>query len=159
MPGGERHGGEIPARPRLDFAGPLDIWWEPVESNIALWECPGRPGRGATRKEALMTPALGIWPQSSPVRAASRHAEPGKGTRVPARTAAPRSTAPSPGSFELQCAELHPVHCDVQLRAASAEHLLICACEHGAYAHGFTPAWYSAERLAAMTEIVARRTS
>jgi hypothetical protein len=56
--------------------------------------------------------------------------------------------------FELRCAELHPVRCDVRLSAPDLEGLVILAREHGASAHGFTPAWYSSGRLAAMAEVV-----
>jgi predicted small metal-binding protein len=59
--------------------------------------------------------------------------------------------------FELRCADVQPVRCGVELRAASAEELLGLACEHGARAHGFTPAWYSSSRLAAMAATVRRR--
>jgi hypothetical protein len=82
------------------------------------------------------------------------------GTRGVAATASPES-APSavsfPHMFELRCAELHPVHCDVPLRGADLESLVIIAREHGALAHGYTPAWYSSRRLASMAEIVTQR--
>jgi hypothetical protein len=59
-----------------------------------------------------------------------------------------------PHMFELRCAELHSVRCDVRLSAPDLEGLVILAREHGASAHGFTPAWYSSGRLAAMAEVV-----
>ena len=63
----------------------------------------------------------------------------------------PPSPVSFPHAFELRCAAVQPVRCDVQLRAASAERVVMLACEHGAQAHCYTPAWYSSERLAAMT--------
>ena len=52
--------------------------------------------------------------------------------------------------LELRCSDVHPVTCDVRLRSFDPLDLRRLACEHGARAHGFTPAWYSAERIAAI---------
>jgi hypothetical protein len=71
-----------------------------------------------------------------------------------ARAAPVPSGVSFPHMFELRCAELHPVRCDVRLSALDLEGLVILAREHGASAHGFTPAWYSSGRLAAMAEVV-----
>ena len=79
------------------------------------------------------------------------------GSRVPAETEPPPSQVSFPGMFGLRCAEVHPVRCNVRLRAASLESLMILVCEHGALAHGFTPCWYSSRRLASMAEIVMQR--
>lgn len=65
----------------------------------------------------------------------------------------PTTTSAAP-LFELLCAEVHPVRCDVRLRSASPQQLVRLACAHGAEAHGFTPAWYSSKRLAAMAKLV-----
>ena len=73
-----------------------------------------------------------------------------------ARTAPVPSRVSFAHVFELRCAELHPVRCDVRLSAPDLEGLVILVREHGASAHGFTPAWYSSGRLAAMTEVVTR---
>ena len=53
-------------------------------------------------------------------------------------------------TFELRCADVHPVRCEVRLGARTVEALVSLACDHGAHAHGFTPCWYDAARLAAM---------
>jgi len=79
------------------------------------------------------------------------------GSRVPAETEPPGSKVSFPDMFGLRCAEVHPVGCDVRLRAASLESLMILACKHGALAHGFTPCWYSRRRLASMAETVTQR--
>ena len=76
------------------------------------------------------------------------------GSGGPATTAPVPSRVSFPHMFELRCAELHPVRCDVQLSAPHLEGLVILAREHGASAHGFTPAWYSSRRLAAMAKVV-----
>ena len=52
--------------------------------------------------------------------------------------------------FELSCAGVHAVRCGVALREASREAVVELARAHGASAHGFTPAWYSPGRLAAL---------
>ena len=58
--------------------------------------------------------------------------------------------------FEVSCAAVHPMRCDVRLSATSAEHVLAQAREHGESAHGYTGAWYTTERRAAMATLVAR---
>ena len=57
-------------------------------------------------------------------------------------------------SFELSCAGVHSVRCGVALRGASREEVVELARAHGASAHGYTPAWYSSGRLAAMMAAV-----
>jgi hypothetical protein len=42
------------------------------------------------------------------------------------------------------------------LQARHSSELVEVAREHGTRAHGFTPAWYSQRRLAAMAAVVAR---
>jgi hypothetical protein len=100
-----------------------------------------------------MSASVGVSSALSPVGTARSWADLMVGSRVPAETEPPSY----PDMFELRCAEVHPVRCEVRLRAASLESLMILACEHGALAHGFTPCWYSSQRLASMAEIVAQR--
>lgn len=58
---------------------------------------------------------------------------------------------------ELRCAGVHPVHCNTRLRASTPERVVVLAREHGADAHGFTPRWYTPQRLVWMTERVKYR--
>ena len=51
-------------------------------------------------------------------------------------------------SFELRCGDVHPVRCNVALRAVSREELTTRVCAHGAIVHGFTPSWYHPARIA-----------
>ena len=53
-----------------------------------------------------------------------------------------------PRNFELRCGEVHPVRCNVAIRATSREELTSRMCAHGAIVHGFTPSWYHAARIA-----------
>lgn len=57
-------------------------------------------------------------------------------------------------AFELRCCDVHPLQCDVRLSAPDPLELCRLAREHGGLAHGFTPAWYSAERIAAIAAAV-----
>jgi hypothetical protein len=43
------------------------------------------------------------------------------------------------------------------MRSNEREQLVALAREHGERAHGFTPVWYSADRLAAMAQAVRAR--
>ena len=61
---------------------------------------------------------------------------------------------PSRPTFELRCADVHPFGCEEALRARSANDLVALACEHGGLVHGFTPAYYSSERLASIAAAV-----
>jgi hypothetical protein len=70
--------------------------------------------------------------------------EPG---RQPVRT-------PFGPTFELRCADVQPYRCEETLRARNPRDVVALACEHGARVHGFTPVWYSAERLTAMAAAV-----
>jgi hypothetical protein len=51
-------------------------------------------------------------------------------------------------SFELRCGDVHPVRCNVAIRSTSSEDVTERMRAHGAIAHGFTPAWYHASRIA-----------
>ena len=53
-----------------------------------------------------------------------------------------------PHNFELRCGEVHPVRCNVAIRAMSREEVTSRMCAHGAIVHGFTPSWYHAARIA-----------
>ena len=63
---------------------------------------------------------------------------------------------PTHDQFRLRCADAHPIGCDVELVSSSREDVVFRACSHGASAHGFTPAWYSPGRLAAIAAEVAQ---
>ena len=52
---------------------------------------------------------------------------------------------------EVRCADVHPVRCNVALRASTDEALTDRVRAHGASVHGFTAVWYSRERVAAIT--------
>ncbi|MGZ6707306.1 MAG: hypothetical protein ACXVFN_10225 [Solirubrobacteraceae bacterium] len=61
-------------------------------------------------------------------------------------------------TFEVCCRDVHPAGgCDQTVRADGFQAVIALACEHGAFAHGFTPAWYSAERLHTIADAVAER--
>ena len=53
-----------------------------------------------------------------------------------------------PQTFELRCREVHPVRCNVAIRAISREEVTSRMCAHGASVHGFTPGWYHPGRMA-----------
>jgi predicted small metal-binding protein len=53
-----------------------------------------------------------------------------------------------PQSFELRCGAVHPVRCNVAIRALSREEVTSRMCAHGAIVHGFTPNWYHPARMA-----------
>ena len=57
-------------------------------------------------------------------------------------------------NFQLRCADVLPVRCDVSWRSASRDDLVPLACAHGASVHGFTPVWYSRERIDVMKAAV-----
>ena len=52
--------------------------------------------------------------------------------------------------FEATCSSLHGGHCNMRFSANSPSRVVAAANEHGAAAHGFTPAYYSQARLDAM---------
>ena len=61
---------------------------------------------------------------------------------------------PSAERFWLRCCDVHHVRCDVEWSSSSQQELVESAGVHGARAHGFTPAWYTAARVASMTAAV-----
>ncbi len=65
--------------------------------------------------------------------------------------------APLPHVFELACSAVHPVRCGVLLTSLDRDDLIELTCEHGAQAHGFTPAWYGPRRLIEMAAMVTQR--
>jgi len=76
-----------------------------------------------------------------------------------AATPAPKGPVRPPWrpTFELRCTDVHPCGCEEALRARSAHDLVALACEHGGLVHGFTPVWYSSERLASIAAAVTTR--
>jgi hypothetical protein len=58
------------------------------------------------------------------------------------------------GDFGVRCADVHPTGCDRTLRAQRPDDVVELAREHGALAHGFTPAWYSKQRLATIAAAI-----
>lgn len=60
-------------------------------------------------------------------------------------------------TLQLRCAHVHPVDCAESWLAASSADLVTAACRHGALAHGFTPVWYSPQRLALIAAAVQQR--
>jgi hypothetical protein len=73
-----------------------------------------------------------------------------------ARSAAAPMPAPGPGTgdFEVRCADVHSPGCDQALRARRPDDVVGLAREHGALVHGFTPAWYSKQRLALLAAAI-----
>jgi hypothetical protein len=69
----------------------------------------------------------------------------------------PAAGAPFTRSFVLRCADVHPVRCGEEWQSSRRENLVAAASAHGARAHGFTPVWYSPERIVAMTAAVTER--
>ena len=57
-------------------------------------------------------------------------------------------------SFELCCADVHPQGCAEMLYARDSSDLVDVAREHGARVHGFTPVWYSRQRLASIAAVI-----
>ena len=62
--------------------------------------------------------------------------------------------ATSAAAVELPCDRVHPVSCSEVLHASSPAGVVAIAMEHGAGAHGFTPAWYTQDRRRAMAAAV-----
>jgi hypothetical protein len=93
----------------------------------------GPAGRRPERGEPLLTPAIAV--------------------RSPER----RLRRLRPQVFELVCADAHPLGCVEVIRSQDRDTLVVLAREHGERAHGFTAAWYSAERLAAIANAVTPR--
>lgn len=60
----------------------------------------------------------------------------------------------SPERFWLRCSDVHPVGCDFVGSSSSQEELVAWIRVHGARAHGYTPAWYTAARVSSMTAAV-----
>ena len=107
-----------------------------------------RPER-RPRKGAIVTPASSgsfvLSPDDAAASDTDRHA---------ATTALRRPSRPT---FELRCADVHPAGCEEALRARSAHYLVALARDHGGLVHGFTPVWYSSERLASIAAAITTR--
>jgi hypothetical protein len=104
------------------------------------------------RKGGIVTPTRSVSSVLSPDDAAALNTD--RHAAMPAPTEPVRR--PWRPTFELRCADVHPLGCEESLRARSAHDLVALACEHGGLAHGFTPVWYSAERLASIAAAITR---
>ena len=101
-----------------------------------------------------MTPAVvSTLPGSSPVRAPALPV-PSVAGLVPRECALPPLP---PRRFELRCADVHLVRCEHAASASRLQDSIASMRAHGATVHGFTPVWYSQERLAAMARAVRER--
>lgn len=58
------------------------------------------------------------------------------------------------GRLQMRCADAHPVGCSAEQDGDTFDELVAWAQDHGATAHGFTPAWYTPRRIAAMAASV-----
>ena len=105
------------------------------------------------RKGGIVTPASGASSVLSPDDAAAL--DTGRHAAMPAPKGPVRR--PSRPTFELRCADVHPLGCEEALRARSAHDLVALACDHGGLVHGFTPVWYSSKRLASMAAAITTR--
>jgi hypothetical protein len=90
-----------------------------------------------------------LSPDAAGLRSESRFARP-----APAEPGRPLARAPVPQAFELRCADVHRAGCEAAFRARRVSDVVALACEHGALVHGYTPAWYSSERLAIIASAV-----
>ncbi len=64
---------------------------------------------------------------------------------------------PEGPTYRVSCGEVHDyVRCDETLSASTAEDLSARVIEHGWLAHGFTPAFYTPERIAQIMSAAAR---
>jgi len=102
------------------------------------------------RSEPLMSPA--VVTRDQPHRFTADTVAGDRPAAGPGRFAARQSIQEQ---FWLRCADAHPVRCDVELVSPSRDDVVLRVCSHGASAHGFTPAWYSRGRLAAIAARVA----
>jgi predicted small metal-binding protein len=59
--------------------------------------------------------------------------------------------------YAVTCGDVHPVRCNVMLRASNGGTLTDRVRAHGASAHGFTPVWYTRERIIAISGACAKR--
>ena len=102
-----------------------------------------------------MTPAVvSTLPGSSPVRAPALPV-PSVARLVPRERALPPPLPPR--RFQLRCANMHLVRCEHAASASRLQDSIASMRAHGATVHGFTPVWYSQERLAAMARAVRER--
>ena len=63
----------------------------------------------------------------------------------------------TPQTHEVRCADVHPVRCDVALRASTRHVLSDRVRAHGAIVHGFTPVWYTRDRMDSISEAYTTR--
>ncbi|MGZ6575674.1 MAG: hypothetical protein ACXVHJ_32245 [Solirubrobacteraceae bacterium] len=100
-----------------------------------------------------MTPASGVSSVLSPDDAAALDTDRHAATPPPTEPV----RRPSRPTFELRCADIHPFGCEEALRARSAHDLVALARDHGGLVHGFTPVWYSSERIAGIAAAITTR--
>lgn len=114
----------------------------------------GRNGRERDKEGGPMGPAIvGNLRAPLPALLSRPNAElapPARRVGVPASLP---SLTPDLG-FQLRCADVLPVCCDVSWRSARRDDLVPLACAHGAIVHGFTPVWYSRKRIDGMKAAV-----
>ena len=91
---------------------------------------------------------------SSPGTAAGLRTDPRIAALAPSELSLRPARALLPQAFEVRCADIHPGGCAQALRAPRPDDVVALACEHGKLVHGYTPVWYSAERLAAIAAAV-----
>lgn len=101
-----------------------------------------------------MTPVGSARSASSADTAAGLRTDPRIAALTPSEPSLRPARAPLPQAFAVRCADIHPGGCEQALRARRPDDVVALACEHGKLAHGYTPAWYSAERLAAIAAAV-----
>jgi hypothetical protein len=100
-----------------------------------------------------VAPAL-RWLSASSCDAAGLRTESRFAIPAAAESGRPPAGARLPQAFELRCADIHATGCEATLRAERLSDVVALACRHGALVHGFTPVWYSAERLAFIASVV-----
>jgi hypothetical protein len=125
----------------------IDIGDEDEEAQV-LWLGVSRSERPRDAQErGLMTTVGSHRSASSPDTAAGSRPDPRSAALAPSERSLRPAGALLPQAFEVRCADIHPGGCGTALRAERPGDVVALACEHGALAHGFTPVWYSAERL------------
>ena len=101
-----------------------------------------------------MTPANRFSFVPLPHDAATSSAGFGVATLAPREPVRAVARASLPQRFEVRCADVHALSCEETLRAERFTDVVALACQHGALLHGFTPAWYSRQRLALIARAV-----
>jgi hypothetical protein len=76
------------------------------------------------------------------------------GSLAPASDAAVWAPSPFTPEYQLRCSDVLPIRCDASWRSSRPDDVINSARRHGASVHGFTQAWYDADRLTAMAQQV-----